>query len=157
LHKAVNSVVVRSLFITTESPKANPNMMRFTLDKEVLPKIYGAQWQIAQSDPEMIAVFPLASNIFKVSGGSAIKNVFLRRKDLNVTKESEYSWADLEPAVRNAIHDYYSQRNPVFELDPPPYVPLEDDDANDIAEGIRKNVTHAEQIRRGIGEGDDSD
>eukprot|EP00388_Colpodella_angusta_P028140 GDKK01011526.1.p1 GENE.GDKK01011526.1~~GDKK01011526.1.p1 ORF type:complete len:117 (-),score=20.17 GDKK01011526.1:25-333(-) len=100
----------------------------------------------------MIAVFPLAANIYKVSGGEAIENVFLRRTTINVKKGKDYSWTELEPAIRNAIYDYYGQRNPVFELDPPPYVPFEGEDAESIKENIALNMTHAEQIRRNIDE-----
>lgn len=149
LRKAPTAMCVRSLYITSESPKANPRMMKFTVDQELLHPDYGLDWYIdKEADEDIIPMFPIARDCFAIGGGNAVLGVFFRRQSMSVTLSEDFSWEHVEPTVRKILMDYYAQKNPEFELDPPPYVPESDEDAETTAENIHSNVKHIELMRR---------
>lgn len=151
LRKAPAAMCVRSLYISTESPKANPRLMKFTVDQELLHPDYGLNWSLdkeQEQDEEMIPLFPIARDCFAIAGGNAVKSVFFGRQYMNVTIGEDFSWAHMEPVVRKILVDYYAQKNPEFELEPPPYVPDSDESEETTAENIAMNVKQIELLRR---------
>jgi len=151
LRNAPTAMCVRSLYISTESPKANPQMMKFTVDQELLHPDYGLNWSFNkedEGDEEKIPMFPIARDCFAIGGGNAVRFLFFGRQYMNVTISEDFSWNHVEPAVRKILMDYYAQKNPEFELEPPPYEPESDESEEMIADNTYWNVKHIELMRR---------
>lgn len=86
--------------------------MKFLPDgHEVLPESSGTGMYFQKSERRALSRSPLALELFKIDG---IKNVFLGRDFITVTKAMEDTWPTLKPQIFSAILEVMSGDNPVI-------------------------------------------
>ena len=95
----------RGIFVNTESTP-NPHSMKFLPDGNiVLPEENGTGMYFQRTDRLTLSRSPLALELFKIEG---IKNVFLGRDFITVTKAMEEAWPSLKPQIFAVITEIMS-------------------------------------------------
>eukprot|EP00602_Paraphysomonas_sp_CaronLab_P005572 CAMPEP_0185027292 /NCGR_PEP_ID=MMETSP1103-20130426/12148_1 /TAXON_ID=36769 /ORGANISM="Paraphysomonas bandaiensis, Strain Caron Lab Isolate" /LENGTH=222 /DNA_ID=CAMNT_0027561217 /DNA_START=54 /DNA_END=719 /DNA_ORIENTATION=+ len=120
----------RSLYIQTEKTP-NPECWKFIPGEIVLPEEYGTGMNFDASDIKNIRRSPLVKRIFETNG---VKNVFLGRDFIAITKTKEDTWKVLPTLLFEVIMEHYASGDPVV-VDQPQASDTEilDDDSEVVA------------------------
>lgn len=99
----------RHFYIQTEATP-NPQSFKFLPGREVLPEKFGTGMQFDRSNKQEINRSPLVKKLFSIPD---VKNVFLGKDFVSVTKEQGKSWDKVKPEVFIKMMDFYDLEDPI--------------------------------------------
>lgn len=99
----------RHFYIQTEATP-NPQSFKFLPGREVLPEKFGTGMQFDRLNKQEINRSPLAKKLFSIP---EVKNVFLGKDFVSITKEQGKSWDKVKPEVFIKMMDFYDLEDPI--------------------------------------------